>query len=162
MLARLPVQNKSPFDLDARPLNETASPHAGLLATSRAFRSLKVPDLIAANPKGSFEAPRATPSSCSGSLARSAQSYPWGCAPAWKPSSECSGSGRCLPCQPKPRPSANSRPGVIHISEFRKSLTTIFGFCLLPRQQLAKRLRQLIVHSRTGLPGGANATRRRR
>src|SRR5213592_3182933 len=49
MSARLPIQNKSPFEIDPRPLNETASPHAGLLATSRAFRSLKVPDLIAAN-----------------------------------------------------------------------------------------------------------------
>jgi hypothetical protein len=49
MSARLPVQNKSPFEIDARPLHEAASPHAGLLATSRAFRSLKVPDLIAAN-----------------------------------------------------------------------------------------------------------------
>ena len=49
MPARLPIQNKSPFEIDARPINETASPHAGLLATSRAFRSLKVPDLIAAN-----------------------------------------------------------------------------------------------------------------
>lgn len=49
MSARLPVQNKSPFEIDPRPLQETASPHAGLLATSRAFRSLRVPDLIAAN-----------------------------------------------------------------------------------------------------------------
>lgn len=49
MPARLPVQNKSPFEIDARPLDEMASPHAGLLATSRAFRSLKLPDLIAAN-----------------------------------------------------------------------------------------------------------------
>jgi hypothetical protein len=49
MSARLPIQNKSPFEIDPRPLNETASPHAGLLATSRAFRSLKLPDLIAAN-----------------------------------------------------------------------------------------------------------------
>lgn len=49
MAARLPIQNKSPFEIDSRPLNETASPHAGLLATSRAFRSLRVPDLIAAN-----------------------------------------------------------------------------------------------------------------
>ena len=47
--ARLPVQNKSPFEIDARPLDEMASPHAGLLATSRVFRSLKLPDLIAAN-----------------------------------------------------------------------------------------------------------------
>lgn len=45
MAARLPIQNKSPFEIDSRPLNETASPHAGLLATSRAFRSLRVPDL---------------------------------------------------------------------------------------------------------------------
>jgi hypothetical protein len=49
MSARLPVQHKSPFEIDPRPLNETASPHAGLLATSRAFRALRVPDLIAAN-----------------------------------------------------------------------------------------------------------------
>jgi hypothetical protein len=49
MPARLPVQNKSPFEIDARPLDEMASSHAGLLATSRAFRSLKLPDLIAAN-----------------------------------------------------------------------------------------------------------------
>ena len=49
MPARLPIQSKSPFEIDPRPLNETASPHAGLLATSRALRSLKVPDLIAAN-----------------------------------------------------------------------------------------------------------------
>ena len=47
--ARLPVQNKSPFEIDPRPLDEMASPHAGLLATSRAFRSLRLPDLIAAN-----------------------------------------------------------------------------------------------------------------
>jgi len=49
MPARLPVQNKSPFEIDARPLQEMASSHAGLLATSRAFRALKLPDLIAAN-----------------------------------------------------------------------------------------------------------------
>ena len=49
MPARLPVQSKSPFEIDPRPLDEMASPHAGLLATSRAFRSLKLPDLIAAN-----------------------------------------------------------------------------------------------------------------
>ena len=49
MSARLPIQNKSPFEIDPRPLKETASAHAGLLATSRAFRSLRVPDLIAAN-----------------------------------------------------------------------------------------------------------------
>jgi len=49
MPARIPTQHKSPFVIDARPLDEMASPHAGLLATSRAFRSLKMPDLIAAN-----------------------------------------------------------------------------------------------------------------
>jgi hypothetical protein len=49
MAARIPVQHKTPFHLDARPLEEAASSHAGLLATSRAFRSLKLPDLIAAN-----------------------------------------------------------------------------------------------------------------
>src|SRR5580765_5864809 len=51
MSARLPTQHKSPFALDARPLLEMSSPHAGLLATSRALRSLKIPDLIAANLK---------------------------------------------------------------------------------------------------------------
>ena len=49
MPARLPIQSKSPFEIDPRPLDETSSPHAGLLATSRAFRSLHLPDLIAAN-----------------------------------------------------------------------------------------------------------------
>lgn len=49
MPARIPVQHKSPFVIDPRPLEETASSHAGLLATSRAFRSLGLPDLIAAN-----------------------------------------------------------------------------------------------------------------
>jgi len=49
MSARIPLQHKSPFHLDPRPLAETASAHAGLLATSRAFRSLKLPDLIEAN-----------------------------------------------------------------------------------------------------------------
>lgn len=51
MSARLPVQKKSPFQIDPRPLDEMASPHAGLLATSRAFRSLNIPDLVAANLK---------------------------------------------------------------------------------------------------------------
>ncbi len=51
MAARIPTQHKSPFALDPRPLREMSSPHAGLLATSRAFRSLKIPDLIAANLK---------------------------------------------------------------------------------------------------------------
>jgi hypothetical protein len=49
MPARLPTQAKSPFELDARPLQEMSSPHAGLLSTSRAFRALKLPGMIAAN-----------------------------------------------------------------------------------------------------------------
>jgi len=48
MSARLPVLKKTPFVLDPRPLSEASSPHAGLLATSRAYRSLGIPDLIAA------------------------------------------------------------------------------------------------------------------
>ena len=51
MPARIPIQHKSPFEIDPRPLDEMASPHAGLLATSRALRSLKIPDLVAANLK---------------------------------------------------------------------------------------------------------------
>lgn len=51
MSARIPTQHKSPFEIDPRPLDEMASPHAGLLATSRAYRSLKIPDLVAANLK---------------------------------------------------------------------------------------------------------------
>ena len=49
MSARIPTQHKSPFEIDPRPLDEMASPHAGLLATSRALRALKIPDLVAAN-----------------------------------------------------------------------------------------------------------------
>lgn len=49
MPARIPTQYKSPFAIDPRPLDEMASPHAGLLASSRAFRSLKLPALIEAN-----------------------------------------------------------------------------------------------------------------
>lgn len=49
MAARLPLQAKTPFVLDPRPLEEASSPHAGALATSRVFRSLGLPDLIAAN-----------------------------------------------------------------------------------------------------------------
>jgi len=49
MSARIPIQQKSPFEIDPRPLDEMASPHAGLLATSRALRSLRIPDLVAAN-----------------------------------------------------------------------------------------------------------------
>jgi len=47
MSARIPLLNKTPFVFDPRPLTEASSPHAGLLATSRAYRSLGVPDLIA-------------------------------------------------------------------------------------------------------------------
>ena len=49
MSARIPIQHKSPFVIDPRPIEEMASAHAGLLATSRALRSLKIPDLVAAN-----------------------------------------------------------------------------------------------------------------
>ena len=49
MSARLPTLHKTPFVLDPRPLEEATSPHAGLLALSRAYRSLGVPGLVAAN-----------------------------------------------------------------------------------------------------------------
>lgn len=49
MPARLPLLAKSGFLLDPRPLDEPASAHAGALAISRAFRSLKIPELAAAN-----------------------------------------------------------------------------------------------------------------
>jgi len=49
MSARLPLQHKTPFVLDPRPLLEATSAHAGLLGVSRAYRSLGLPDLIAAN-----------------------------------------------------------------------------------------------------------------
>src|SRR5712672_3142744 len=49
MPARLPLLAKSGFLLDPRPLDEPASPHAGALAISRVFRSLKIPELAAAN-----------------------------------------------------------------------------------------------------------------
>ncbi len=49
MAARLPLLHKTPFVLDPRPLLEATSPHAGLLSVSRVFRSLGLPDLIAAN-----------------------------------------------------------------------------------------------------------------
>lgn len=51
MSARISLLKKTPFVLDPRPLTEASSPHAGLLATSRAYRSLGVPDLIAAQLK---------------------------------------------------------------------------------------------------------------
>lgn len=47
MPVSLPLLAKTPFKLDTRPLLEATSPHAGALATSRAFRSLGLPDLIA-------------------------------------------------------------------------------------------------------------------
>jgi hypothetical protein len=43
MATRIPLMHKTPFVLDKRPLREASSPHAGLLATSRAFRSLGLP-----------------------------------------------------------------------------------------------------------------------
>lgn len=49
MPARLPVLAKSCFALDTRPLQEPASPHAGVLVAARAYRSLGVPDLFQAN-----------------------------------------------------------------------------------------------------------------
>lgn len=49
MSARLPLLHKTPFVLDPRPLFEATSPHAGLLCVSRAYRSLGLPALIAAN-----------------------------------------------------------------------------------------------------------------
>ena len=49
MSARLPLLHKTPFVLDARPLVEATSPHAGLLSVSRAYRSLGLPALVAAN-----------------------------------------------------------------------------------------------------------------
>jgi hypothetical protein len=51
MPARIPIQRKSPFEIDPRPLDEMASPNAGLLATSRALRSLHIPGLVEANLK---------------------------------------------------------------------------------------------------------------
>ena len=49
MAARLPLQAKTPFVLDPRPLEEATSPHAGALALSRVYRSLGLPELVAAN-----------------------------------------------------------------------------------------------------------------
>jgi hypothetical protein len=49
MPARLPLLSKTPFVLDPRPLREASSPHAGLLATSRALRALGLPGLAEAN-----------------------------------------------------------------------------------------------------------------
>lgn len=49
MAARIPTQYKTPFAVDARPLSETSTSQAGLLAFSRVFRSLKIPGLVEAN-----------------------------------------------------------------------------------------------------------------
>lgn len=49
MAARLPLQARTPFVLDPRPLEEASSPHAGALATSRVYRSLGLPGLVEAN-----------------------------------------------------------------------------------------------------------------
>src|SRR5271157_269116 len=49
MSARLPLQHKTPFVLDERPLYEATSPHAGALSISRAFRALGLPQSIGAN-----------------------------------------------------------------------------------------------------------------
>jgi len=49
MSRRLPLLHKTPFVLDPRPLAEATSGHAGLLAVSRAFRSLGIPGMVAAN-----------------------------------------------------------------------------------------------------------------
>lgn len=49
MPARLPTQRKTPFVIDPRPLDECATAFAGLLACSRALRSLQVPGLVEAN-----------------------------------------------------------------------------------------------------------------
>jgi hypothetical protein len=47
--ARLPLQAKTPFHLNPKPLEEMGSSHAGLLAASRALRSLRVPVLADLN-----------------------------------------------------------------------------------------------------------------
>ena len=49
MSARLPLLSKTGFILDPKPLEEASSAHAGVLAFSRAYRSLKIPELVAAN-----------------------------------------------------------------------------------------------------------------
>ena len=49
MSRRLPLLHKTPFVLDSRPLAEATSPHAGLLSLSRVYRSLGLPEVVAAN-----------------------------------------------------------------------------------------------------------------
>jgi hypothetical protein len=51
MPAAIPLLRKSPFRIDPRPLHEPSSAHAGLLAVSRALRSLGLPALVEANLK---------------------------------------------------------------------------------------------------------------
>lgn len=50
MSARIPLLNKTPF-VGPPPIDGGLQPARGLLATSRAYRSLGVPDLIAAQLK---------------------------------------------------------------------------------------------------------------
>jgi hypothetical protein len=49
MSACLPLLHKTPFVLDARPLYEATSPHAGRLSVSRVYRALGMPALVGAN-----------------------------------------------------------------------------------------------------------------
>jgi len=49
MPASIPTLRKTPFAIDPRPLEEMGSPHAGLLATSRALRSLNLDGLVRSN-----------------------------------------------------------------------------------------------------------------
>jgi hypothetical protein len=49
MAARLPLLHKTPFVLHGQLLHEATSPHAGALSISRVFRSLGLPQLVAAN-----------------------------------------------------------------------------------------------------------------
>lgn len=49
MSASIPILRKTPFALDPRPLREMSSPHGGLLASSRALRSLGLAGLVEAN-----------------------------------------------------------------------------------------------------------------
>lgn len=46
MPASVPLMGKTPFLLDLKPLAEASSPYAGVLATSRVFRSLGLPTVI--------------------------------------------------------------------------------------------------------------------
>src|ERR1039458_8804078 len=57
MSARLPLLHKTPFVLDARPLFEAGSPHAGLLSVSRVYRALGLPALVGAELEENLELP---------------------------------------------------------------------------------------------------------